>query len=80
MRDPFAGYDAWLERPFQEECERAEAYQNWCEAHDLDPESMDAKDAYNDYIDSQWEDFEDWDEPDEDIYDEDAHFEPWDED
>jgi len=38
MRDPFAGYDAWLERPFQEMCAQQEAeweaYETWCEENE----------------------------------------------
>jgi transcription elongation factor Elf1 len=28
MRDPFANYDAWLERPYQEQADR-EAHEEW---------------------------------------------------
>jgi hypothetical protein len=28
MRDPFANYDAWLERPYQDQCKEQE-HQEW---------------------------------------------------
>jgi hypothetical protein len=38
MRDPFAGYDAWLEAPFQRMCAEQEAeweaYETWCEENE----------------------------------------------
>ncbi len=34
MRDPFANYDAWLERPYQDQCDR-EAAQEWIEEHTI---------------------------------------------
>jgi hypothetical protein len=38
-RDPWAGYDAWLERPYQEAAERGEQYERTAELHDLDPDT-----------------------------------------
>ena len=71
MRDPFANYDSWLERPYQDACEAADAFIDWCEDHNIDPEHPDAETLYNDYIDSQYEDYE----PDYDgDYDDDEHF------
>jgi hypothetical protein len=43
MRDPFAGYDAWLERPYQDMMEEDERFADWAEeeGYDLDnPDDM----------------------------------------
>lgn len=33
-----SGYDAWLERPYQERAAEGDAYVAWCERSDLDPD------------------------------------------
>lgn len=33
-----SGYDAWLERPYVEAAEQAEAYEKYVEDNDLDPD------------------------------------------
>lgn len=55
MRDPFAGYDAWLERPYQEMMEEGEKFMDWCEENDFDPENLEAETAYQDWIEGQYE-------------------------
>ena len=32
MRDPFVGYDSWLERPYQDECAKADEAE-WTDEH-----------------------------------------------
>ena len=54
------GYDAWLERPFQDACDEAERYQVFCDERGFDPETAEAQEAYSDYIDSQWEAMEEY--------------------
>lgn len=49
-RDPFANYDAWLEKPIQDAYARGDAFIDWCEREDVDP---DAPDAYARY--EEWE-------------------------
>ena len=58
MSSSLPGYDAWLERPYQDACDAAEAYWTWCEARGFDPDTEEAADAYQDYIDSQWETYD----------------------
>lgn len=38
MRDPFANYDAWLERPYQDMMEDSDRFVDWAEeeGYDLD--------------------------------------------
>lgn len=43
MRDPFAGFDAWLERPYQDMMDESERFLDWAEeeGYDFDnPEDM----------------------------------------
>ena len=60
MRDPFANYDAWLERPYQEMMEESDHFYDWAEeeGYDLDdPDQFrDAEEAYFDYVSSLEED------------------------
>lgn len=76
MASSLPGYDAWLERPFQDMCAESDRYYDWCESHDLDPDSPASEAAYEDFCDDlaeQWaeeqaerhadrdeDDFEDW--------------------
>lgn len=64
MRDPFAGYDAWLERPYQDMIAEADAFYDWAEAEGYDVESDEdlalAESAYEDYLESQY-DYDDYD-------------------
>lgn len=63
------GYDAWLERPYQDACEAADRFLDWCETHNMDPDDPDAETFYNDYIDSLWEEPDNYnDEREEDDY------------
>ena len=55
MRDPFAGYDAWLERPYQDMIEESDRYYEWCEEHDMDPDDEDAVTAYNLYLEDSYD-------------------------
>lgn len=60
MRDPFAGYDAWLERPYQDMMEDSDHFYDWAEAegYDLDaPGQLDeANHAYEQYLEASAED------------------------
>lgn len=58
MRDPFAGYDAWLERPYQDMMEEGERFMEWVEENDYDlaTESVEAEKAYMEWIEGQYED------------------------
>lgn len=47
MRDPFANYDAWLERPYQDMMDESDRYYQWCEDNDMDPDNEDSVTAYN---------------------------------
>lgn len=60
MRDPFAGYDAWLERPYQDMIDESDRFYEWAEEEGFDMDDpdqfKDAEDAYQDYIASLEED------------------------
>lgn len=43
-------YDNWLEGPYQEAAAHDEAYQRFCESHNLDPESSEAEGQWDDYL------------------------------
>jgi hypothetical protein len=62
------GYDAWLERPYQDACADADRYIEWCESRNMDPDEPESQVAYSDWIDSQWGDMEEY--YDDDISDE----------
>lgn len=55
MRDPFANYDSWLERPYQDAIEQSEAFVDWCEEHNIDPDDPNAETLYLNYLDALWE-------------------------
>lgn len=61
MRDPFVGYDAWLERPYQDMIADADAFYDWAEANgfdlDDDDDLAEAELAYDEYLDSQYDDY-----------------------
>lgn len=42
-------YDQWLEKPYDDAAKREAEFEAFCEEHDLDPESKEA-----------WEEFEEW--------------------
>ena len=48
--DPFQNYDAWLEAPFQRMCVQQEAeyeaFIDWCDDNDIDPEPFLESDDY----------------------------------
>jgi hypothetical protein len=52
-----AGYDDWLERPIQEMYETSDAYVEFCETHDLDPDE-DNWTAFHEYEEGLREDGE----------------------
>lgn len=54
-RDPFANYDAWLERPIQDAYAREDAFTDWCEREDVDPEAPDAYARYEEWEQGQAE-------------------------
>jgi len=60
MRDPFAGYDAWLERPYQDMMDASEEFYEWAYENDYDvddPEDMKAaEEDYQDYLAGMEED------------------------
>jgi len=69
MTDPFRNYDAWLERPYQQQMEEADRFFDFCEDHDLDPDDPDSMTIYSDYLESQYDFEPDYDyERDEDEY------------
>lgn len=61
-RDPFAGYDAWLERPYQDMMDESDRYVDWAEeyGYDLDDEiqSRDAEHAYQEHLEQMYEDWQ----------------------
>lgn len=60
MRDPFAGYDEWLERPYQDMIEASDAFYEWAEEEGFDTEDNEdlrkAEEAYQDYLNALEED------------------------
>lgn len=60
MRDPFAGYDAWLESPYQNMIAESDAFYEWAEEEGFDMEDNDdiraAEIAYQDYLEACYED------------------------
>lgn len=60
MRDPFANYDNWLERPYQDMIEESDRFFDWAEeeGYDLDDPAQEeqALADYEDYIQSCYED------------------------
>lgn len=55
-------YDAWLERPYQTHYAQNDAYFDWCESNDLDPEEdhwdewqTSLEDAAEDAAIARWE-------------------------
>jgi hypothetical protein len=69
MRDPFAGYDAWLERPYQDMMDESDKYYAWCEENDLDPDDEDAVLAYSRWCDDTYEYELEFDYEEDDDYD-----------
>lgn len=55
MRDPFAGYDAWLERPYQDMMEETDRFIDWCDENELDPEDDEVEASYQEWIEAQYE-------------------------
>lgn len=49
-RDPFAGYDAWLERPIQRSYELRAAFEDFCDAEGIDHDDPDARERYDEYV------------------------------
>lgn len=64
MRDPFAGYDQWLERPYQDMIEESDRYFDWCEDNDLDPDDPASQDLFAEAVTDEYE-YNDYD-PDDD--------------
>lgn len=72
MRDPFANYDSYLERPYQDAMAESDAFTDWAESeeYDLDSptEALLAEKDYQTYLESQYDDYDgedqepDWDE------------------
>ena len=60
MRDPFAGYDAWLEAPYQDAIEDSDRFIEWAEeeGYDFDnPEEMkQAEKDYEEFLAAEYED------------------------
>lgn len=60
MRDPFIGYDTWLERPYQEMMEDSDKFYDWAESEGFNLEEPDqlkeAEEAYEDYYEAMAED------------------------
>ena len=72
MRDPFANYDAWLEKPYQDMMDDADAYYDWCDLNGVDPDSEEAEIGYQEWMEVQYEDYpddyDDYDEEEADYY------------
>ena len=49
-------YDAWLVEPMLVAQGEADAFYDWCEGQDIDPESDEAQDAYDWFLDAMAED------------------------
>lgn len=47
------GYDAWLERPYIEAAEQAEAYLAWCNERNVDPDAPGAEDDYLEWVEDE---------------------------
>lgn len=60
MRDPFIGYDQWLERPYQEMMGDSDKFNDWAESEGYDLEDnvqlKEAEEAYEYYIEASAED------------------------
>lgn len=60
MRDPFAGYDEWLEEPYQRAIEEGDAFVEWAEmeGYDLNDSAQikEAEEHYQDYLEYAAED------------------------
>jgi hypothetical protein len=59
VADPFANYDAWLERPYQDMMDETENFFDWCEDNDIDPDDPEAEVLY---LNACNEDYEEYDE------------------
>lgn len=55
MRDPFRNYDAWLEAPIQRAYAEGDAFVDWCEANDVDPDDDRAERLYQEAIETDQE-------------------------
>lgn len=51
-------YDDWLVAPYEEAAERADAFTDFCEAHDLDPDDPGAEDAFDAHLEAAAEEAE----------------------
>lgn len=64
-RDPFANYDSYLERPYQDMIAEADAFYDWAEAEGYDVESDEdlalAESAYEDYLEGQYDEYNEYD-------------------
>jgi hypothetical protein len=49
MASSLVGYDAWLEAPYQRRYEEADAYHDFCESMDLDPDTDEAENEWQDH-------------------------------
>lgn len=58
MRDAFVGYDSWLEAPYQEMCREADAFCDWCDENNLDPDHEQSEIEYSEYLDSLYDDYD----------------------
>ncbi len=52
------GFDEWLQEPYQRMCAEADAYTEWCELNDLDPDDSQSEDAYNFFMAEQYDDYD----------------------
>lgn len=59
--DPFRNYDAWLEAPYQQMCKEADDYIGFCEEYEIDPDHESSEVAYAEYMDSVYDDLDDYD-------------------
>lgn len=70
MRDPFANYDSWLERPYQDMVEESDRFMDWCEANDVDPDSPEAEDLYTSSSVEEYDDYVDYNDEESDYIEE----------
>lgn len=47
-----SGLDAWLERPYVKAAAEADAFFDWCEREDVDPDSPEAGRLYDEAVEA----------------------------
>lgn len=65
MSSSLPNYDNWLVAPMLDRMEAAEIFMDWCEEHNIEFDDPEAEVMYQDYIEGQYADYPEDDEPDE---------------